>query len=230
MGERDGEQDADLRAFRDAWLREQDGPSGRRYAEALDAAGRLGEAVEVCERMWELGYVAGYTDAAWLEHDAGRLPEAIARMQEAIAYLEGEDRRSAAGIVGSWLWEAGDGAAEGWLRAGLADHPEARPDLAALLAATDRGDEGERLLEEGVAAGAVLCMLPLANLRDEQGRGGEAEALYRRAFAAGDAYSAWNLALLLERQGRTAEAADWRWRAAQGGDEVAIRALTDGLG
>lgn len=225
-----GEQDADLRAFRDAWLREQDGLSGRRYAEALDAAGRLDEALDVCERMWQLGYVAGYTDAAWLEHDAGWLPAAIARMQEAIAYLDGEERRAAAGVVGSWLWETGDEDAEAWLRVGLADHPEARPDLAALLAATGRGGEGERLLEEGVAAGEVLCMLPLANLRDEQGRSAEAEALYRRAFAAGDAYSAWNLALLLEGQGRSAEAADWRWRAAQGGDEVAIRALADGLG
>lgn len=222
------EPDADLEAFRSAWERDRDGLAGRRYAEALADASRTDDALAVCERMWEDGYVAGRTDAAWLEHDRGHVEAAIALMSSAVDALDDDDRPLALGILGHWRWHHfNDEAAEPLLRAGMDAYPTARADLSTLLVVTGRRADGVRLLADGVAAGEVVCMLPLANLLDEDGDVAGAIALYERAFAEGDGFAAWNLSLLLEEQGRTDEAAEWRWRAAQAGDEIAIRALVE---
>ena len=222
------EPETDLDVFRRTWERDRDGLAGRRYAEALADEGLLDEALEVCERMWEDGYVAGRTDAAWLEHDRGRITTAIALMTSAIDVLDDEDRPLATGIVGHWRWHhRADRAAEPLLRAGMDAYPTARVDLASLLVVLGRRAEGVRLLADGAAAGQVVCMLPLANLLDEDGDVERAIALYERAFADGDGFAAWNLALVLERLGRREESAEWRWRAARAGDEIAIRALTE---
>ncbi len=215
----------DLAAFRRTWEAAPDGWSGRRYAEALVDAGRLDEAAAVCRRMWKLGYPAGYTDLAWLEHDRGEQALAIALLREALPELDDEDRPVAEGTLGHWLWEAGHDDAEPHLRAGADAYPTARTDLAALLRTSGRREEGRAVLARGVAAGEVESMLPLANVLDGEGDAEGAERLYRRAYDLGDAYSAWNLGLLLLRLGRDREAEEWRWRAAQGGDELAIRSL-----
>lgn len=213
----------DVEAFREAWLQEQDGLTGRRYAEALEAAGDIDGAVRVCEEMWALGYPAGYADAAWLEHDRGDVARAVGLMTEAAEVMDDEDRPTALGVLGHWRWlYYNDVTAEPLLRAGMHDYDEARADLAALLAVTERPAEGRRVLVEGVDAGVVDCMLPLANLLWEDGDPRSAEVLYRRAYEQGDAHSAWNLAALLHESGRPDEATEWEWRAAQGGDEVAI--------
>jgi tetratricopeptide (TPR) repeat protein len=221
----------DLDAFRRAWLRDRDGWSGRRYAEALEAAGEVEAALEVCQEMWDLGYPAGRADAAWIEHDRGDAPRAIALMTDAAEVMDDEDRPLALGVLGHWRWHHfNDVSAEPLLRSGMSAYPDARADLAELLVVTGRRAEGRQLLVDGVEAGLVDCMLPLANLLGEEGDAEAAERLYRRAYASGDAHSAWNLAVLLHELGRHDEAEDWEWRAARGGDEVAIAHLTrDGM-
>jgi tetratricopeptide (TPR) repeat protein len=217
----------DLRAFRDAWLEAQDGLTGRHYAEALEAAGEIDMALEVCERMWELGFPAGYTDAAWIEHDRGNVGRAVQLMIAAAEVLEGDEGAEAEGVAGHWRWEHwNDVSAETMLRAGMQAYPSARADLAALLRVTGRPVEGLEVLRAGVEAGEVVCMLPLGNVLSEQGDLAAAEALYRRAVDLGDTYAAWNLAVVLAEQGRHAEADDWAWRAAATGDEVAIQHLS----
>lgn len=219
--------DLDLAAFARAWHDAPDGWSGRRYAEALIAADRVDEAATICRAMWDLGYPAGLTDLASLEHDRGDDDLAVALLREALPELDDEDRPLVEGQLGHWLWHRNDLAAEPHLRLGLHAFSGARADLAALLRTTGRAGEGRALLEAGVAAGEVGSMLPLANILDEEGESGRAEQLYRRAYDLGDAYSAWNLAVMLIGLGREEEADEWRWRAAQGGDEVAIRHLAD---
>ncbi len=226
----DAEQD--LEAFRAAWERDADGPTGRRYAEALAEAGRTEEALAVCEAMWAAGWVAGRTDAAWIEHERGDTGRAIALLAGALDHVDEEDLPGTLATLGRWRWEAGDDyGAEPLLTAAAGTVPAARVDLAGLLGATGRRGEARRVLEDGVAAGVVECMLPLANVLDEEGETDRALDLYARSFAAGDAYAAWNLALTRGRLGRMAEADAWRWRAARAGDEVAIESLLaqDGL-
>lgn len=220
--------DRDLEAFARAWDDAPDGWTGRRYAEALIDADRVDDAAAVCRAMWDLGYPAGLTDLASLERDRGNHDLAIALLREALPELDEEDRPLGEGMLGHWLWSLQDDvAAEPHLRAGLAAHPDAHADLAALLRTTGRGAEGRAVLEAGVAAGDVGSMLPLANILDEEGEHARAEEIYRRAYELGDAFSAWNLAVMLIGLGRDEEADEWRWRAAQGGDEVAIRHLAD---
>lgn len=222
--------DPDLEVFARAWREAPDGRSGRRYAEALADAGRIDDAADVCRAMWELGYPAGLTDLAWLEHDRGDVDRAIALLRQALPELDDEDRPATEGLLGHWLWHrTNDRTAEPHLRAGLHAYESAVPDLAALLRTTGRAAEGRRVLEDGVARDEVESMLPLANLLDEEGDPDAAEQLYRRAYELGDAYSAWNLAVLLATSGRMQEADEWRWRAARGGDELAIRHLAGDL-
>ncbi len=222
-------EDADLSLLRDDWLETRDGVTGARYAEALRAAGAIEAALAVCRAVTELGFSAGYLEWAWLEHGRGDVHRAIGLMEEVAALVEDEaERRYAIGVAGHWRWESrNDVAVESMLRIGMADYAEARADLAHLLMATGRRDEGARTLSDGVLAGQVACMLPLANVLSEDGRKDAAEALYRRAFAAGDSYSAWNLAVLLWETDRGDEAQEWVWRAAEGGDDLAIGYLAD---
>lgn len=222
-------EDAGLERSRDEWLAAHDGVSGARYAEALQAAGRIDDAVAVCREVADLGYVTGYFEWAWLEHGRGRVERAIALMEEVAELLEDDpDRAYPLGVAGHWRWEhLNDVAAEASLRAGADAFPEARADLAHLLMATGRREEGIRTLADGARAGQVPCMLPLANILGEAGDTEAAEALYRRAFDAGDSYSAWNLAVLLWETDRGEEAQQWVWRAAEGGDELAIAYLSD---
>jgi tetratricopeptide (TPR) repeat protein len=222
-------EDADLALFREAWLSVHDGMTGTRYAEALRAAGELDAAVEVCREVADLGYYAGYYEWAWLEHDRGDVRRAIALMEEAAELLGDEpDRLYPIGVAGHWRWDHfNEVEAEPMLRAGLDAFPTACADLAALLSTTGRRAEGVRVLADGVKAGHVECMLPLANILSEDGEKDAAEELYRRAFERGDAYSAWNLAVLLWETGRGEEAEEWVWKAAEGGDDLAIAYLSD---
>jgi hypothetical protein len=221
--------DADLTLFREAWLQVRDGLTGTRYVEALRDAGRIDAAAAVCREVIELGYSEGYFSLAWLEHDRDDLRRAIAVMQEAADALEDDaDRRYPLAVAAHWRWDhCNDLAAEADLRAGLEAYPTAYADLAHLLMATDRREEGLRTLADGVRAGHVECMLPLANILSEDGEKAAAEDLYRRAYDCGDAYSAWNLAILLWETGRGAEAEAWVWKAAEGGDDLAIAYLSD---
>lgn len=222
-------EDWELEPFRDAWQQVHDGVTGARYAEALQAAGQLDAAIAVCREVADLGYLTGYYEWAWLEHARGDVPRAIALMEEVAALQEDDpDRLYPLGVAGHWRWEHGnETTAEPLLRAGMDAYPEARADLAHLLMATGRREEGVQILADGVRAGQVACMLPLANILGEDGEHGAAEALYRRAFELGDAYSAWNLAVLLWQTDRGDEAQQWVWKAAQGGDELAIAYLSD---
>ena len=222
-------EDAELALLRDAWLTAQDGETGTRYAEALGSAGDVEAALAVCREVEELGYFAGWYTEAWLEHDRGDTVRAIALMREVAALLDDdEDRRYPLAVAAHWRWdEDGDLTAEADLRAGLEAYPTAAADLAHLLMATDRREEGVRVLADGVKAGWVECMLPLANILSEGGEKAAAEDLYRRAYERGDAYSAWNLAILLWETDRGTEAREWVWKAAEGGDDLAIAYLAD---
>jgi tetratricopeptide (TPR) repeat protein len=222
-------EDAELPLLREEWLAVQDGVSGARYAEALAARGQVDAAIAVCREVADLGYFTGWYEWAWLEHGRGRVDRAIALMQEVAELLDDEpDRAYPLGVAGHWRWEhLNDVDAEASLRAGQDAYPEARADLAHLLMATGRREEGVRVLADGVRDGQVPCMLPLANILGENGDTDAAEALYRRAFAAGDSYSAWNLAVLLWETDRGEEAQQWVWRAAEGGDDLAIAYLSD---
>jgi tetratricopeptide (TPR) repeat protein len=222
-------EDGDLTLFREAWSRIHDGITGTRYAEALAASGDVDGAIAVCREVAELGYFSGYYDWAWLEHGRGEVERAIAVMEEVAALIDdGPDRAYPIGVAGHWRWEHfDDESAEPMLRRGMAAYPEARADLAALLAVTGRRAEGVRTLADGVRAGQVECMLPLANILSEDGEKAQAEDLYRRAYDRGDAYSAWNLAVLLWEEGRGEEAQEWAWKAAEGGDDLAIAYLSD---
>jgi TPR repeat protein len=222
-------EDSELQRFRDAWERMHDGVTGTGYAEALRNAGRLEDAVAVCREVAELGYSAGYYEWAWLEHGRGDVTRAIELMEEVAALLEDDpDRFYPIGVAGHWRWEhRNEVSAEPMLRAGMEAYPDARADLAHLLMATGRRTEGVQTLADGVRAGHVECMLPLANIFSEDGDTDSAEALYRRAYELGDAYSAWNLAVLMWETGRGPEAQEWVWKAAEGGDDLAISYLSD---
>jgi tetratricopeptide (TPR) repeat protein len=222
-------EDAELALLHDEWVAAQDGVSGSRYAEALQARGRTEDAIAVCRQVADLGYFAGWSEWAWIEHDRGDVARAIALMEElAGLYEDDPDRAYPLGVAGHWRWDhLNDVDAEPLLRAGQDAYPDARADLAHLLMTTGRREEGVRTLVEGVRAGQVPCMLPLANILSEDGDKDAAETLYRRAFEAGDSYSAWNLAVLMWETDRGEEAQDWVWKAAEGGDELAIAYLAD---
>lgn len=219
----------DLSRLRDDWLETRDGVTGARYAEALRDAGDIEAALAVCREVAELGFSAGYLEWAWIEHGRGDVDRAIGIMEEVAALVEDEaERRYATGVAGHWRWESrNDVTVEPMLRTGMADYAEARVDLAHLLMATGRREDGVRTLSDGVRAGQVACMLPLANILSEDGEKDTAEVLYRRAFDAGDTYAAWNLAVLLWETDRGDEAQQWVWRAAEGGDDLAIAYLAD---
>lgn len=218
----------DLRAFAAAWQHAKDGQSGKRYVDALHAHGRSAEALEVCRELWDLGYVVGLTEAAWIEHEQGDYKAALASMTAALDHLDGDERRFAVGVVGCWRWHHfNDATAEPLLREGMGHYGSAWADLSKLLRATGRQEEGEDVLRAGLAADVLECMLPLANLLSRRGERAEAEVLYRRGYDLGDAHCAWNLAIDLAEAGRLEEASDWRWKAAERGDELAIQHLID---
>jgi tetratricopeptide (TPR) repeat protein len=222
-------ENGDLSRLRDDWLATRDGVTGARYAEALRIAGEVDAALAVCRDVADLGFAEGYLEWAWLEHGRGDVDRAIAVMEEVAALVEDEtERRYALGVAGHWRWESrNDVTVEPMLRTGMADYQEARVDLAHLLMATGRRAEGVRTLSDGVQAGQVACLLPLANILSEDGEHDTAEGLYRRAFDAGDTNAAWNLAVLLWETDRGDEAQQWVWRAAESGDDVAIGYLAD---
>ncbi|WP_141931594.1 tetratricopeptide repeat protein [Microbacterium sp. SLBN-146] len=218
----------DLRAFAAAWQDTKDGQTGSRYVDALHAEGRSDEALAVCRDLWDLGYVVGLTEAAWVEHDQGDYSAALASMTAALDHLEGDERLYAVGVVGCWRWHHfNDAMAEPLLREGMAHYGSAWAGLGTLLRATGRQEECEEVLRAGVTAGVLECMIPLANILSRRGERAEAEVLYRRGYDLGDAHSAWNLAIDLADAGRLEEASDWRWKAAAGGDELAIQHLID---
>lgn len=220
--------DDDLEAFRDAWATQRDGLTGGRYVEALCAAGKSDEALVVCGQLWDLRYVIGLTEAAWIARDRGEFSAAIDSMSNAIEQLDGDERITAIGVVGCWRWHHfNDVAAEQQLRVGMRHYGSAWADLGHLLITTERAEEGKRVLLDGAAAGVVECMVPLANLLSRDGDREAAEAMYRRAYELGDGHAAWNLAVDLIEDGRNDEASDWRWAAAALGDEVAIAHLAN---
>jgi tetratricopeptide (TPR) repeat protein len=218
--------DKDLMAFRNAWLTDQDGLTGSRYVEALNDAGRSDAALEVCAEIWNLGYVIGLSEAAWILREQGEYKAAIQSMTLALDHLDDDDRLLAKGIIGVWRWHhLNDAGAEDQLRAGMHYYDSAWSDLGQLLCATGRAVEGMQVLADGSEAGILDCMVPLANRLSKQGDRAESEALYRRAYELGDGHAAWNLSLDLLDDGREEEASDWQWRAAALGDEVAIQHL-----
>ncbi|KAA9108155.1 tetratricopeptide repeat protein [Microbacterium rhizomatis] len=209
-------------------MAQQDLPSGRRYIEALEANGDFTTALQVCERMWDLGFPSGRVDAAWIVKDAGNVGRAIDLMTEALTLLDDEHVPLAEGVIGHWRWHyLNDPAAETQLRRGMHAYGTARADLAHLLIATGRHAEARSILCEGASQKVVECILPLARLLEDDGDRRAAEDLYRHGIELGDGHSAWNLAVLLIEDGRPEEAARWQWTAAEMGDELAIQYLAD---
>lgn len=222
--------DADRAVFRAAWLAEQDGLTGDRYAELLLKRGDTDAAIAVWHELWSLGYPIGYSNLAWFEKDRGDVERAIELMTEVANGHEPDDpdRAAAIGVIGHWMWHVlNDVAAEPFLREGLDHYESALSDLAALLRSTGRAAEGEAVLRAGVAAGNPDGMLPLGNILAERGDIDEAEHFYRLGWDSGDAFSAYNLALLLAENDRLDEAEEWMWRAARGGDELAVQRLLE---
>jgi hypothetical protein len=161
----------DLRAFAAAWLQRRDGLAGGRYVDALHEMGRSNEALAVCRELWDLGYVIGLTEAAWIAHDRGDFEAALASMTSALDHLDGDERLEAVGVVGCWRWHHfNDLAAEPLLRQGMRHYGSAWADLGKLLRATGRIDEGEEVLRAGAAADvygvrAAASECPLASRR-----------------------------------------------------------------
>lgn len=210
------------------WLELRDGATGHAYGGALESTGRIDDAANVYQAMIDDGYLIGYVDLAWVEHERGENTKAH---QLLATYLEIDDEPDeqtdqAAGILGHWLWcDSDDFEAEAFLRRGADFYESARADLAKLLRASDRTEEAESVLRVGIERGEVESFLPLANLLEESGQVDEAIQLLRQGYALGDAYSAYNLYLILDSQGHETEGRDWLWKAAQGGDEQAVAFL-----
>lgn len=216
----------DLRAAADRWAELRDGLSGSRYVDALHARGRSDEALAICSELWDLGYVVGLTEAAWIAHDKGDHQAALASMTSAADHLDGDERLEAIGVIGCWRWHyLNDSTAEPLLREGMRHYGSAWADLGNLLRNTGRSREGEEVLRTGCDADVLECMLPLANVLSGRGELADAEVLYRRAYELGDGHAAWNLAVDLAQAGLLEEASEWRWKAAAAGDEVAITHL-----
>lgn len=224
--------EVELQELRLTWERSKEIKAGDAYASALESAGRLDEAATLFSELIERGYLGAYYQLAWLEVSRGHVELAQSLLERYLLMeLEDDDfTNHVAGVLGHWQWHYENRVdAEQLLVRGADHYASARAALAKLLRVTDREDEAEVVLRAGVLAGEVECFLPLANLVDESGRSEEAERLYREGYALGDAYSAYNLHLLLQREYRNEEAAEWLWRAAEGGDELAINVLMDGL-
>ncbi len=215
-----------------AWELDKNGATGTAYGRALESDGRLDEAALVFGELIELGFTTGYYQLAWLETLRGDVETGESLLERYLLCDDQEDdfRSHVIGVLGHWRWHYENRAdAEPLLVEGADHYPSARAALAKLLRLTDREEQAEAVLREGVAAAEVESFLPLANLLDETDRVDEAEQLYRHGYALGDTYSAYNLYLLLDREYRATEAAEWLWRAAEGGDELAIEVLTDSL-
>ena len=220
----------DLGDLERAWSEGRDGEAGHEYGMALERSGRIAQAAEVYQALIDDGYLIGYYDLAWLEHDRGDLQRAQSLLEEYLSPLNPGDENSdlAAGVLGHWRWDQDRRVdAEPLLRRGANEYPSARADLAHLLIATDRADEAEQVLRVGVELGDVGSHLPLANLLESRGDVGEAIDLLERGYALGDAHSAYNLYVLLRERDAEVEARVWLWRAAEGGDEVAIGWLVE---
>jgi tetratricopeptide (TPR) repeat protein len=218
----------DLDAFRDAWILQRDLLTGRRYIEALEAAGDQDTALAICAEMWDRGFESGLVDAAWILKDRGDILPAIETMSAALEVLDPEHIPLTQGVIGHWRWHFNnDQDAEPQLRAGMSAYGTAWADLGYLLMATGRESEARQVWEDGTREGVVECMLPLANLLADTGDRLRADAVYRQAIDLGDGHSAWNLATHLLGDGHEDEAALWQWKAAEMGDEVAIRYLAE---
>ena len=208
----------------------RDGESGHAYGEALEAAGRIVDAATVYRELIDAGYLIGYADLAWLEHDRGNLALSHELLDSYLRVDTSPDEQTdvIAGVLGHWKWcDFRDFDAEPLLRRGADAYPSARADLGHLLRQSDREEEAEDVLRGGVARAEVQSYLPLAKLLEEGGRVGEAIEILRLGFALGDAFSAYNLFLLLDEHGDTGEAREWLWRAAEGGDDKAVGLLAD---
>jgi tetratricopeptide (TPR) repeat protein len=221
--------ESDLDALRARWEATQDGETGLAYGEALEEANDVDAAKRVYRKLEELEYPAGLTSLAWVEHLAENFDAADALMEKALLWYgddDDEDGALAAGVLGHWRWHIFNRTdAEELLRRGMHMYPDARADLADLLRATDRIDDAESLLREGVALAEKSSFIVLGNILQDSGRVDEAEEIYARGYDLGDAYCAYNLARMLCGLERHEEESDWMWKAAAGGDEWAIEAL-----
>ncbi|MFZ4894703.1 hypothetical protein ACL9RL_09655 [Plantibacter sp. Mn2098] len=224
------EQEPSLAELQRKWIETDDGETAQEYGLALEAVGRIDDAAAVHGRAVELGYLSGNFNLAWIERERGNVARAIELLEDYLASDDDPDEFTlhVTGVLGHWRWYLNnDVEAEPLLRRGLDHWEDARADLASLLKATGRLTEAIAVLRSGVALAEVGSFIPLANIVEEAGDLEEAESLLRRGFALGDAFSAYNLYVLLKELDRVEEAQEWLWLAAAGGDELAIRRLTE---
>jgi hypothetical protein len=215
---------ADLEYLRRTWLSTRDGQAGHEYGDALESARQVDDARKIYEELIEAGYLIGYWDLAWLEHDSGNTARARELLRSYLEMDDAPDEETAlvSGVLGHWMWdETHDPDAEALLVAGATAYPSARADLAHLYRATDRDELAEAILRDGIAREELESFIVLANLLDETGRAADAEAMYVRGFEAGDGHCAYNLSLLLRRERRDVEADVWLLRGVESGDEKA---------
>lgn len=213
------------------WLDKRDGASGDAYGTALEAEGWTSKAEAVYRELIESGYLVGYYDLAWLEHGRGKKKRARKLLRTYLAIDDEPDEQTdlVAGVLGHWVWDSKeDPSVEELLRSGMIVYPDARADLAHLLVATDRVEEAEAVLRDGIELREEGSFIVLGNLLRDSGRTAEAEDMYRQGYALGDAFSAYNLCVLLLSEGRPDEALAWLRRAADGGDAKAIARLALG--
>ncbi|MGN7950568.1 hypothetical protein ACTJKH_17640 [Microbacterium sp. 22215] len=220
----------DIERLARAWREVHDGETGHAYGEALEAAGCIDEAAIVYRELADAGFLIGFADLAWLEHERGNVAVSHELLADYLRADTSPDEQTdlIAGVLGHWQWcDDRNFDAESLLRRGADAYPSARADLSHLLRESDREGEAEDILRAGVAQAEVESFLPLANLLEEGGRVDEAVEVLRLGYALGDAFSAYNLSLILDDRDDVTEAREWRWRAAEGGDDKAIEVLSD---
>lgn len=177
-------------------------------------------------RAYRAGAAAGDSDA--MLGLAFELREQGDRDGAMVAATEAADTGNvdAKAVVACWRWcSTRDLALEADLRAGAEHFPAARSDLADLLLATGRAEEGRAVLERGAKLGEQDSFLPLGNLYVELGMLADAEDAYRADIAAGDLYGHNNLGTLLLGRGDIEGALAQFRLGADGGDRLAERHL-----
>jgi len=199
----------------DAWLN---------LGHVLHELGDLAGEIRAYEQAEDAGDSGGPLGIAFALREQGDRDTAMAAAQRSAA----AGNATAAAVVACWQWcLTQDPNLEAALRAGADQYASTRADLGDLLIATGRVDEARQVLERGMKLGELESMLPLGNLyTDLLGDDDAAEVAYRAGAELGDAHSHHNLAVLLENQDDL-QGAERHYRLAiEGGDTLAMTALS----
>jgi len=159
-------------AFERAWAT-GDENSGFNLARLVETRGKTSKARKIYRALIASNYSPAMDQEAFYLYEEGRKKDAINLMKRA-SEGGGDLGNRAAGIVGVWMWEQKDLAAEEWLRRGQDHYMLARTSLADLLALTERRDEAIQTLIRGAESGEKLSRIELLARSTNEAENGEA--------------------------------------------------------